>query len=75
MSSIDEIIVKDPDALSGTAVLRGARVPFQDLLDYLEGGQTLDEFLDDFPTVTRSAAISALELATSRVVSRLGWEF
>ena len=38
----------------------GARVPFQALLDYLEGGQTLDEFLDDFPTITREAAIDAL---------------
>jgi len=72
MSSINEVIVKDPDVLGGTAVFRGTRVPFQALLDYLEGGQTLDEFLDDFPTVTRLAAISALELAKSLVVSRLG---
>jgi uncharacterized protein (DUF433 family) len=41
------------------------------LLDYLEGGQTLDEFLDDFPTVTREAAVSALELAKSLLVSDL----
>jgi uncharacterized protein (DUF433 family) len=59
--TINEIIVKDPELLGGTAVFRGTRVPFQALLDYLEGGQTLDEFLDDFPTVTRAAAISALE--------------
>ena len=45
-----ELIVKDPDILGGTAVFRGTRVPFQALVDYLEGGQTLDEFLDDFPT-------------------------
>jgi uncharacterized protein (DUF433 family) len=56
----DEVIVKDPDVLGGTPVFRGTRVPFQALLDYLEGGQTLDEFIDDFPTVTREAAISAL---------------
>jgi uncharacterized protein (DUF433 family) len=42
-------------------VFCGTRVPFQNLLDYLEGGETLDEFLDDFPTVTRAAAIAALE--------------
>jgi uncharacterized protein (DUF433 family) len=72
MPAINEIIVKDPDLLGGTAVFRGTRVPFQNLLDYLEGGQTLDEFLDDFPTVTREAAISALELAKSLVVGQLG---
>jgi len=72
MSSIAEIIVKDLDVLAETAVFCGTRVPFRALLDYLEGGHTLDESLDDFPTVTRSAAISALELATSLVVSRLG---
>lgn len=63
MSAVSDIIVKDPEVLGGTAVFRGTRVPFQALLDYLEGGQTLDDFLDDFPTVTRSAAIAALELA------------
>ena len=66
------IIVKDPEILGGTAVFRGTRVPFQMLLDYLEGGQTLDEFLEDFPTVTREAAIAALELAKSLVVGELG---
>jgi uncharacterized protein (DUF433 family) len=72
MPAINEIIVKDPDVLGGTALFRGTRVPFQALLDYLEGGQTLDEFLDDFPTVTRAAAISALVLAKSLVVGQLG---
>src|SRR5208282_1184032 len=66
------IIVKDPDILGGAPVFRGTRVPFQALLDYLEGGQTMDEFLDDFPTVTREAAIAALELAKSLVVGQLG---
>jgi uncharacterized protein (DUF433 family) len=72
MPLVNEIIVRDPELLGGTAVFRGTRVPFQALLDYLEGGQTLDEFLDDFPTVTRAAAISALELAKSLVVDQLG---
>jgi len=68
----DHVIGKDPDVLGGTPVFRSTRVPFQALLDYLEGGQTLDEFLDDFPTVTREAAISALELAKSVLVGQLG---
>ena len=72
MSVVSDIIVKDPEVLGGTAVFRGTRVPFQALLDYLEGGQTLDDFLDDFPTVARSAAIAALELAKSLLVDELG---
>ena len=67
-----EIIVKDPDILGGTPVFLGTRVPFQALLDYLEGGETLDEFLDDFPTVSKDAAVSALELAKSLLVGQLG---
>ena len=67
-----DIIVKDRDILGGTPVFRGTRVPFQALLDYLEGGQTLDEFLDDFPTVSKNAAVEALELAKSLLVSQLG---
>ncbi len=66
-----EVITKDPDILGGTPVFRGTRVPFQALLDYLEGGQPLDEFLEDFPTVSREAAVLALEHAKSLVVSQL----
>jgi len=55
----NEVIAKDTEILGGTPVFRGTRVPFQALLDYLEGGQTLDAFLDDFPTVTREAAVHA----------------
>jgi uncharacterized protein (DUF433 family) len=72
MAQTTGIIVKDPDILGGTPVFRGTRVPFQALLDYLEGGQTLDEFLDDFPTVTKDTALAALELAKSLVVGQLG---
>ena len=72
MSSVQGIISKDPEVLGGTPVLHGTRVPFQALPDYLEGGQTLDEFLDDFPTVARDAAISALEQGRSLLVSQLG---
>ncbi len=72
MPQASEVIVKDPEILGGTPVFRGTRVPFQALLDYLEGGQTLGEFLDDFPTVTREAAITALEAAKSLLVGQLG---
>jgi uncharacterized protein (DUF433 family) len=61
MRTIANIIVKDPEIMGGTPVFRGTRVPFQALLDYLEGGQTLAEFLEDFPTVSREAAVAALE--------------
>ena len=71
MLTANQVITRDPDVLGGTPVFRGTRVPFQALLDYLEGGQTLVEFLDDFPTVTRDAAISALEQAKSLLVSQL----
>ncbi len=68
---LNDVITKNPDVLGGTPVFRGTRVPFQSLLDYLEAGQTLDEFLDDFPTVTREAAVQALEHAKALVVSQL----
>jgi uncharacterized protein (DUF433 family) len=56
---------------AGTPVFRGTRVPFQNLLDYLESGQTIDEFLGDFPTVSRQAAVDALEHAKVLVISQL----
>jgi uncharacterized protein (DUF433 family) len=71
MVSPNGIIVRDPEVLGGTPVFRGTRVPFQILLDYLEGGQTLDDFLDDFPSVTREAAIDALEHAKSLVLGHV----
>ncbi|MGH9556899.1 MAG: DUF433 domain-containing protein [Terriglobales bacterium] len=71
MSARNDVITRDPDILGGTPVFRGTRVPFQALLDYLEGGQTIDEFLEDFPTVTREAAVLALEHAKALVVSQL----
>jgi uncharacterized protein (DUF433 family) len=71
MASSQSVIARDPEILGGTPVFRGTRVPFQSLLDYIEGGQTLDEFLDDFPTVTREAAVHALEHAKSLVLSEL----
>lgn len=72
MSLTNTVITKDPDVLGGTPVFRGTRVPFQAMLDYLEGGQTLDDFLDDFPTVNRETAVHALEHAKMLVVGELG---
>ena len=57
------VIVKDRDILGGTPVFRGTRVPIQTLFDYLEGGETLEDFLEGFLTVTRESAIAALEEA------------
>jgi uncharacterized protein (DUF433 family) len=69
------VIVKNPAILGGVPVFLGTRVPFQALLDYIEGGQTLDAFLDHFPTVTREAAIAALEEAKALVLAQLKWTF
>jgi uncharacterized protein (DUF433 family) len=57
----ERIIVIDPEIMHGTPCFRGTRVPFKNLIDYLEGGESLDEFLHQFPTVTREQAIAALE--------------
>ncbi len=54
------VISRSPDVMSGAAVFSGTRVPVQSLLDYLAGGHPLDEFLDDFPTVTREQAVELL---------------
>jgi uncharacterized protein (DUF433 family) len=63
------VIVRDPEILGGTPCFRGTRVPVDSLIDYLEGGDTLDEFLDNFPSVSRSDAIAALEEAKGLLTS------
>lgn len=68
----DSVIVQDPEVHSGEPVFRGTRVPFQTLLDYLEGGETLDEFLEQYPGVSRQAAIAALEEAKTLLLARFG---
>lgn len=69
-ASSKSVIVRDPEVLSGQPVFRGTRVPFQALLDYLEGGDTLDEFLEQYPGVSREQAIAALEEAKALVLAR-----
>jgi uncharacterized protein (DUF433 family) len=63
------VIISDPETLGGMPVFRGTRVPFKNLLDYPEGGHTLDEFLNEFPSVTREAAIASLEHAKELVIA------
>ncbi|MCF0048644.1 DUF433 domain-containing protein [Dyadobacter chenwenxiniae] len=53
----------DPEIMSGAPVFAGTRVPIKNLFDYIEGGETLAEFLDDFPSVTKDAALTVLEMA------------
>jgi len=57
------VINIDPEILGGTPVFEGTRVPIESLFDHLEGGVSLDEFLDEFPTVTRDQAVEVLEMA------------
>jgi len=66
----ESVIVQDPEILSGEPVFRGTRVPFKTLFDYLEGGDTLDEFLEQYPGVTREQAIAALEEAKTLLLAR-----
>ena len=63
-------IHSDTDIMGGTPVFVGTRVPAQTLLDYLEGGDSLDEFLEDFPSVTREQAVAALELGNSLLIAK-----
>jgi uncharacterized protein (DUF433 family) len=64
------VIIQDPEILSGEPVFRGTRVPFQTLLDYLEAGDTLDEFLEQYPGVSLEQAIGALEEAKALMLAR-----
>ena len=69
---LDQIVHRDPDILSGTPVFLGTRVPIRTLFDYLEGGDTLDEFLRQFPSVRREQTIALLDLARESVLSDAG---
>jgi uncharacterized protein (DUF433 family) len=63
------VIHTDPDILGGTPVFAGTRVPVRTLLDYLAAGDSLGEFLDHFPTVSREQAVAALEQANELLVA------
>ncbi|HLL13448.1 MAG TPA: DUF433 domain-containing protein [Pyrinomonadaceae bacterium] len=64
----NQLITISPDVLGGTPVFAGTRVPVQTLLDYLKGGDSIDEFLEGFPTVTREQVITFLEEAEEQIV-------
>lgn len=69
--TVSESVVKiDPEIMSGAPCFVGMRVPIQNLIDYLEGGDSIDEFLEDFPTVSREQVISFLEEAKGSVLAR-----
>jgi uncharacterized protein (DUF433 family) len=70
MRSTATVIHSDPEILGGTPVFVGTRVPFRNLIDYLERNHSLDEFLDSFPTVSREQAVAALEAAHEAVSAR-----
>jgi uncharacterized protein (DUF433 family) len=63
------VVTCSPDVLGGTPVFAGTRVPIQTLIDYLEGGETIDDFLDGFPTVSREQIVAFLEEAKDKVVA------
>jgi uncharacterized protein (DUF433 family) len=69
--TMQSVITRDQNILGGEPVFRGTRVPFKVLTDYLEGGETLDEFLEQYPSVTRELAIAAIEEARASLVSNL----
>ncbi len=72
MPSDDKPVVhSDPEVMGGTPVFVGTRVPFQTLIDYLEAGDPLSEFLEDFPTVTREQAVAALEQAKDALLAHM----
>ena len=70
MALPDPLITASPQRLSGTPVFAGTRVPVQTLIEYLEAGDPLDDFLNDFPSVTREHAIAVLELAKSALLAK-----
>jgi uncharacterized protein (DUF433 family) len=69
---MENAIEKNPAVLSGEPVFRGTRVPFKALTDYLEAGESLAEFLKQYPSVTREAAVAALEEARCSLAAHLG---
>lgn len=71
MMKLEHIVHSDPEIVSGEPVFAGTRVPVRNLLDYLEGGQTLEEFREDFPSVSREQAIAFLEEAGRALLTKV----
>lgn len=70
MTTLESVIRSDPEVLGGTPVFAGTRVPIKNLLDYLAAGDSLETFLDHFPSVTREQAVAALECAKDLLIAR-----
>jgi uncharacterized protein (DUF433 family) len=70
-----QAITRDPEIMHGVPVFRGTRVPVQTLFDYLEGGDTLEDFVAGFPTVPRALALDALEEAKHLLLARARCDF
>jgi uncharacterized protein (DUF433 family) len=69
MATLESIVRCDPDVLGGTPVFAGTRVPVKNLVDYLAAGDSLERFLDHFPSVTREQAVAAIEIAGDLLTS------
>ena len=67
------VVCCSPEVMGGTAVFYGTRVPVQTLLDYIEAGDTIDDFLEGFPSVTREQVIAFLEEAKDRLIETVSW--
>jgi len=70
MPALESVVNSDPEILGGTPVFVGTRVPVKNLLDYLAAGDSLEKFLDHFPSVSRKQAVAALEVAKDLLTSR-----
>lgn len=68
--NINEVVEVDPEKMSGVPVFRGTRVPISHLFEYLESGETVNEFLDQFPSVTRGQVLGALELSKESLLAQ-----
>jgi uncharacterized protein (DUF433 family) len=71
MADLSRVVHSDPEIMSGIPVFVGTRVPVQNLIDYLEGGETIDEFLDQFPSVQREQVVSFLRQGKDLVIATL----
>jgi uncharacterized protein (DUF433 family) len=69
---IQAVVARNPDVMGGTSVFLGTRVPVQTLADYLEASESIDDFLDGFPSVTRAQVVAFLEQANDRLVEPVG---
>ena len=68
---MQDVITRDPEVMHGTPVFRGTRVPLQTLFDYIENGESLDDFLEGFPTVSREFAVQVLEECKELRIARV----